>query len=172
MEAGFLIHHIKQSPIVREAFESIVFAEDEFADLYGQLSTRFHVERLRRGLWLLIGLPWSHRRMRGGKRGVWDLFLHDKLIFEKSEAMVDRCPKLEAIFKRHLCQKPSVKQFMMAADDPTAGSKEWKAALIAKREEHAAVCCPTQIIEEGHEGLRQNQEARAKLLSCPQHGGD
>lgn len=147
-ECGFVIHQNKQSPVVRDALESGVFVEDEFADAYGQLATSLHVEKMKRGLWMLIGLPWSLQRIRGGKSGVWDLFLRDKLIFDKLEAMTDRSPKLEALFKRHLCQKPSVRQFMMAADDPTAGSKEWKADLNAKLDEHASVCCPTQIIED------------------------
>ena len=147
-ECGFIIHHNRFSPIVQQALEGTVFVEDEFAELYGQLSTSLSVQRFFRGLWLTIGYPWSLQRLRSWSSVIWDQFLKDIAIFKKLEAMVDRCPKLEAIYKRHVFQKPSCRQFMMAAEDPTMGSPEWKRAMIQKLEDHAAVCCPTQVIED------------------------
>jgi len=60
----------------------------------------------------------------------------------------DRCPALDTLLRRHVCNKPSVKQYMLAADDASAGSDEWKKLLHDKLQSHAKVCTPTQIIED------------------------
>jgi len=80
-KCGFIIQHNKQSPVVREALETEVFVEDEFSDVYGQLSVSFHVEKLRRGLWMLVGYPWCLQRIRAGQQQVWTQFVQDKAIF-------------------------------------------------------------------------------------------
>ena len=107
-QCGFLVCNNKQMPAVQQALESTVFIEDEYAGIYGQLATSFHVERLKRGLWLLIGLPWSLQRYRSGISAVWKTFLKDVEIFRKIEAMTDRVPKLQELYRRHVLVSQSV----------------------------------------------------------------
>lgn len=150
-----------------------IVTEDDFADVLGQLVWSLTCERIKRGLWLCGGYPWSLTKLlpvdQAQQQAELEKFQRDCANFELLSAATDRGPVGKQIYRRHLCHKVSVKQLQKALQDPTYPSLEWACrfkALLARR---ARIAAPTLFIEDAigtQKGVRTYQ--RGNKFSRPQ----
>ena len=147
-----------------------VVAEDDFADVFGQLQSNLLVEREKRGLHLVRGWPWSMMRHKKGN-SVLDQFLKDSKLFKKIKDIEDRPQALETLYQRHQMQQTSVQQLEAACNDPMFLSEPWDSDFNELLDSHAKVCCPTQIIEDcigtqkAHRVFKQANRIRKPMKS-------
>ena len=70
---GFLVMHPLDRKVA-STLERTVAAEDDVADMYGQVLTSASAERKKRGLHQLRGWPWAMQKFRAGDKHVLPRF--------------------------------------------------------------------------------------------------
>ena len=154
-KCGFVVVHPLDRRVA-STLEGTVAAEDDFADMYGQVHTSCSLERMKRGLHQVRGWPWAMQKFRAGDKHVVPRFEKDLAIYDEVVAMEDRCPELTIMLKRHMMKKVSVQQLTMAVRDParTAKPAQWKKDFSIVLHDHARVTCPTQVVEDGFGAMK------------------
>lgn len=121
-----------------------IVVEDDFADIFPQLSWHLRMERLKRGLFIVRGWPWSASRLLstspGGAR-TGAMFLQDKANFETLQQTADLCEVGRDMLRRHMFQKASVRQLCLAAEETRGQRDAWLADLVQVVRQHAGSLC-------------------------------
>lgn len=135
---------------LRKGSAGDVITEDDFADILGQFSWSLAVERIKRGLWLCRGWPWSMCRILSKNEACGDRclkeFADDHVVFDALAAHGGRCATADAMLRRHCFQKTSVVQFKHAFADPAASTPQWKEDFKKLVLSHARVAVPTVAV--------------------------
>lgn len=108
------------TPAACEALQEDMAAENDFADVLGQYIVSLAALRMRRHLQLLVGYPLGLLRVfrrDGAADEVLKRFKLDAEIFAELESMTHRSTALEALYRRHLSRKTSVKQCLAALSE-------------------------------------------------------
>ena len=127
-------------------------AEDDFADMFGQFTWNLVQERLKRGLFMMRGYPWSLLKMLSGVRqaaDAWALFKKDRENYQSLKTCANRTAEADQMLRRSLFNKTSVVQLMMAADDHRGDTNlHWARDMRSMLSEHALVAVPSLMIED------------------------
>lgn len=113
-----------------------VVTDDEFADLHGQAAIVLAGLRLRRGLWLLRGWPYSLFRCLGGGDAAQrcaDQFMQDARNHESLVNFAQRSASVQKLAKRSIMQLAAVKQFRLAFAETGGRVTEDVTELLRKR---------------------------------------
>lgn len=97
-----------------------VYTDDEFADLQGQAAIVLAGLRVRRGLWLVRGWPYSLYRCLGSAEDCEkciDQFMNDVENYAKLQGFGEQGAAIKKLLKRCIMQLTAVEQFRLAFDE-------------------------------------------------------